>query len=62
MSAGEEAFTPRTEKVALAIEHDDGMVPPAEHIQLIFFVNTHRRNLAVGPSLREPAPTFGNFI
>src|SRR3989338_6693648 len=62
VGALEETFAPGAEKAPVAIEDDDGMLPPAEQINSVLSVHSYCGDLAIGPSVEQLAPAFHHLV
>ena len=59
----EDVFSPRTDELAVAIEHDDRMPAAVVDVHIVLAVHGHRRSLSVRPPIRQFTPVVtGNLI
>jgi hypothetical protein len=58
----EQALAPRPQEVAVAVEHDHGMLPAVEDIDTVLAVDGHRRDVAKFPAVGQLGPVLDRAI
>ena len=62
MGAREEAFPPRPQEVALAVEHHHRMRPTVKSVDIVIGVDPNRGDFLEPPAIGELRPVFHHFV
>src|ERR1700722_4828738 len=62
VGAAEQAFAPRAQELAVAVEHHHGMLAAVEDIDMVFAVDGDRRHVAELPAVGQLRPVLDHAI